>query len=48
MLSVPNEAIIESDGKRIVYVQAEKGRYEPREIETGLAGRALYGSAAAA
>ena len=41
VLSVPNEAIIESEGKRIVYVQAEKGRYEPREIETGLQGE-LY------
>ena len=41
VLSVPNEAIIESEGKRIVYVQVEKGRYEPREIETGLQGE-LY------
>ena len=41
VLSVPNEAIIESEGERIVYVQAEKGRYEPREIETGLQGE-LY------
>ncbi len=31
-LSVPNEAIIESEGKRVIYVQVEKGRYEPREI----------------
>ena len=38
VLSVPNEAIIESEGKRIVYVQVEKGRHEPREIETGLQG----------
>jgi Cu(I)/Ag(I) efflux system membrane fusion protein len=41
VLSVPNEAIIESDGKRMVYVQVEKGRYEPRDIEPGLQGE-LY------
>jgi hypothetical protein len=40
-LSVPNEAIIESEGERIVYVQIEKGRYEPREIQSGLQGE-LY------
>jgi hypothetical protein len=40
-LSVPNEAIIESDGKRVVYVQVEEGRYEPREVEPGLQGE-LY------
>ncbi len=40
-LSVPNEAIIEADGKRVVYVQAEKGRYLPREIQTGVQGE-LY------
>jgi len=40
-LSVPNEAIIESDGKRLVYVQVEQGRYEPRDIEPGLQGE-LY------
>jgi hypothetical protein len=38
VLSVPNEAIIESDGKRIVYVEVSKGQHEPREIETGLQG----------
>ncbi len=37
-LSVPNEAIIESDGKHVVYVQADKGRYDPREIKPGLQG----------
>ena len=41
ILSVPNEAIIESDGKRVIYVQVEKGRYEPREVEPGLQGE-LY------
>jgi hypothetical protein len=40
-LSVPNEAIIESEGERVVYVQIEKGRYEPREVEPGLQGE-LY------
>jgi hypothetical protein len=40
-LSVPNEAIIESDGTRLVYVQVEPGRYEPRVIEPGLQGE-LY------
>lgn len=40
-LSVPNEAIIESDGKHVVYVQVEKGRYEPRQIQPGIQGE-LY------
>ena len=40
-LSVPNEAIIESDGKHVVYVEAEKGRYVPREIRPGIQGE-LY------
>lgn len=40
-LSVPNEAIIESDGKHIVYVEEAKGRYVPREIRPGLQGE-LY------
>ena len=37
-LSVPNEAIIEADGKRVIYVQVDKGRYQPREVEPGLRG----------
>jgi hypothetical protein len=37
-LSVPNEAIIESDGKHVVYLQVAKGRYDPREITPGLQG----------
>ena len=41
VLSIPNEAIIESDGKQMVYVEVEKGRYEPREIQVGLQGE-LY------
>jgi len=40
-LSVPNEAIIESDGKHVVYVQVAKGRFDPREIKPGLQGE-LY------
>ena len=40
-LSVPNEAIIEADGTHVVYVQAEKGRYLPREIQPGTQGE-LY------
>lgn len=38
VLTVPNEAIIESDGKQIVYVEVSKGEHDPREIETGLQG----------
>ena len=37
-LSVPNEAIIEADGHSVVYVEADKGRYVPREIQPGLQG----------
>jgi hypothetical protein len=37
VLSVPNEAIIETGGTRVVYVQ-ESGGYVPREITTGLQG----------
>jgi multidrug efflux pump subunit AcrA (membrane-fusion protein) len=40
-LSVPNEAIIETDGKHVVYVETEKGRYLPAEIEPGVQGE-LY------
>jgi len=40
-LSVPNEAIIEADGKRVVYVEEAKGRYRPAEIQPGLQGE-LY------
>jgi hypothetical protein len=40
-LSVPNEAIIASNGTHTVYVQAEKGRYVPRQIQPGLQGE-LY------
>jgi hypothetical protein len=41
VLSVPNEAIIESDSQRTVYVQVGTGQYEPRRIVTGLQGE-LY------
>jgi Cu(I)/Ag(I) efflux system membrane fusion protein len=40
-LSVPNEAIIETDGKQVVYVQEQQGRYMPREIQLGVQGE-LY------
>ena len=41
LLSVPNEAIIETDGKQVVYVQEQPGRYVPREIQLGVQGE-LY------
>ena len=44
-LSVPNEAIIETDGKHVVYVQAEKGRYVPREIQPGVQGELYHAGA---
>jgi len=37
-LSVPNEAIIETDGKQVVYVPQGQGRYVPREIRAGVQG----------
>lgn len=40
-LSIPNEAIIEEGGARVVYVQAGAGHFVPREIQTGLRGE-LY------
>ena len=40
-LSVPNEAIIETDGKQVVYVQEQQGRYVPRDIQLGIQGE-LY------
>lgn len=40
-LSVPNEAIIETGGKHIVYVQQRQGRYLPTEIQVGVQGE-LY------
>jgi hypothetical protein len=38
LLAVPNAAIIERDGKQIVYEQIHPGHYEPHEIRTGLKG----------
>lgn len=38
MLAVPNAAIIEREGKKIVYEQIHPGHYEPHEIHTGLPG----------
>jgi len=40
-LSVPNEAIIETNGKQLVYLEEAKGRYRPAEIQPGLQGE-LY------
>jgi hypothetical protein len=37
-LSVPNEAIIETGGKHVVYVEQQEGRYVPREIDVGIQG----------
>jgi hypothetical protein len=37
-LAVANAAIIERDGKEIVYEQIHPGHYEPHEIRTGLKG----------
>ncbi len=37
-LSVPNEAVIETEGKQVVYVQEQQGRYVPREIRLGVQG----------
>lgn len=38
VLSVPNEAIIESGGRQIVYIQQADGSYAQREIKIGLRG----------
>jgi hypothetical protein len=37
-LSVPNEAILESAGRQLVYIQTADGGYAPREIKVGLRG----------
>jgi len=37
-LSVPNEAIIETGGKQVVYVEQPDGSYVPREIGVGAQG----------
>ena len=38
LLSVPNEAIIETGDKRVVYVQGSDGTYAPRDVELGVQG----------
>lgn len=40
-LSVPNEAILEEEGRQVVYLQRHPGHYIPREIRTGVRGE-LY------
>lgn len=40
-LSVPNEALIERNARRLVYVQDSAGAYQPRDVETGVQGE-LY------
>jgi len=40
-LSVPNEALIETAAKHLVYVDQGNGRYMPREITAGVQGE-LY------
>jgi hypothetical protein len=37
-LSVPNEAILETGGKQMVYVQQAGGNYIPRDIKAGMRG----------
>ena len=37
-LSVPNEALIETGGTRVVYVLQPGGAYAPREVSTGVQG----------
>lgn len=37
-LAVPEEAVLETGARRLVFVQAAPGRYEPREISTGAEG----------
>ena len=39
--SIPKEAIIEEEGKQIVYVQRHPGHYLPQQIHTGIKGE-LY------
>jgi hypothetical protein len=41
LLSVPNEALIEEGGTRVVYRQTADGQYEPTPVQTGIQGE-LY------
>ncbi|WP_341677264.1 efflux RND transporter periplasmic adaptor subunit [Niveibacterium sp. SC-1] len=38
VLTVPNSAVIDSGKRRVVLVQAGEGRFEPRDVKTGLSG----------
>jgi Cu(I)/Ag(I) efflux system membrane fusion protein len=38
LLSVPNEAILETGSQRLVYVRQPDGGYAPREVRTGIQG----------
>ena len=40
-LSIPNEALIERNARRLVYVRDSEGNYQPRDVETGIQGE-LY------
>lgn len=40
-VAIPNEAIIEREDSRVVYVEREPGRYQPQTIHAGLRGE-LY------
>jgi Cu(I)/Ag(I) efflux system membrane fusion protein len=41
LLSVPNEAILNTGGRTMVYVKAADGSYEPREVMLGVQGELL-------
>ncbi len=36
VLAVPSEAVIRTGTRKLVFVEREKGRFEPREVETGI------------
>ncbi len=36
VLAVPSEAVIRTGIRKLVFVEKEKGRFEPREVETGI------------
>jgi hypothetical protein len=40
-LLIPREAIMDTGLRKIVFVQVEDGKFEPREIETGLEGQGM-------
>ncbi len=41
VLSVPDNAVIDSGGRQVVFVDKGDGRLEPREVKTGARGRGL-------